>query len=66
MKNLVMRTRTADESIINRIQEMEKKISGVTNTIAKIDILIKENVKDTKFLKQNIQEIWDTMKKPNL
>ena len=28
--------------------------------------MVKENVKSKKFLTQNIQEIWDTMKKPNL
>ena len=27
---------------------------------------VKENVKSKKFLTQNIQEIWDTMKRPNL
>ena len=28
--------------------------------------MVKENVKSNKFLTQNIQEIWDTMKRPNL
>ena len=32
----------------------------------KIDSLAKENIKSNKFLTQNIQEIWDTMKRTNL
>ena len=50
----------------NRIQEMEERISGVNNSIEEIDSPIKENVKSSKFLTQNIQEIWETMKRPNI
>ena len=31
-----------------------------------MDELAKENAKYKMFLTQNIQEIWDTMKRPNL
>ena len=31
-----------------------------------IDTLIKGNSKSNKFLTQNMQEIWDTMKRSNL
>ena len=31
-----------------------------------IKLLIKEQNKSNKFLTQNIQEIWDTVKRPNL
>ena len=34
--------------------------------IEEIDTSGKENVKSKKCLTQNIQEIWDTMKRPNL
>ena len=40
-----------------------KKISDAEDTIAKINALIKENSKSNKFSSQNIQEIWDIMKK---
>lgn len=33
--------------------------------IQEIDMLIKENTKSKKFLLQNIQEIWNSMKWPN-
>jgi hypothetical protein len=54
MKNLGKRRGTTDESITNRMQEMEERLSGLEDTIEKIDTSAKENVKSKKFLTQNI------------
>jgi hypothetical protein len=40
--------------------------SGIEDTTEDIDTSVKENVKARKFLIQNIQEIWDMMKRSNL
>ncbi|MGE9502007.1 hypothetical protein ACQP3D_26835, partial [Escherichia coli] len=45
---------------------MEERISGVEDTLAEIDSSTKENLKSNKSLTQNIQEIWDTVKRRNL
>ena len=45
---------------------MEERISSIEDTIEETDSLVKENNKSNKFLTQNIQEIWDTMKRLNL
>ena len=66
MENLGKWIGTTEKSKSNRIQEKEEKISGAENALVKIDSLVKENIKSNKFLTQNIQEIWDTMKKPSL
>jgi uncharacterized coiled-coil protein SlyX len=66
MENPGNRTGTPDSSITNRIQEIEERMSDVEDTIEEIDISIKENIKAKTFLTQNIQEIWYTMKRPNL
>ena len=50
----------------NRRQEIEEQISGTENTIANIDTTVKENAKCKKVLTQNIQEIKDTIRRPNL
>lgn len=34
------------------------RISGIEDSIDEIDTFVKENVKLTKFLTQNIEEIW--------
>jgi chromosome segregation ATPase len=57
---------TIDASISNRIQEMEKRISGAEDSIEDIGTTIKENEKCKKILTQNIQEIQDTMRRQNL
>ena len=35
-------------SIINRIQEIEERISGIEDTIEYMDITVKENIKSKK------------------
>jgi hypothetical protein len=41
---------------------MKEEISGVEGMVEEMNIPVKENVKPTKFLTQNVQEIWDTIK----
>jgi hypothetical protein len=55
-----------DASISNRIQEMEERILGAEDSIENIGTTIKENTKHKRILTQNIQEIQDTMRRPNL
>jgi prefoldin subunit 5 len=57
---------TIDASISNRIQEMEERISGAEDSIKNISKTIKESTKRKRILTQNIQEIQDTMRRPNL
>ncbi|KAL6056636.1 hypothetical protein STEG23_020363 [Scotinomys teguina] len=66
IENLSKRTGTTDANITNRIQEMEDRISGIEDTIEETDLLAKENTNTKKVITQNVQEIWDTMKKSNL
>jgi hypothetical protein len=61
-----MKRETIDESINNRIQGMEKRILGAEDSRQNIDTTIKENAKCKKIITQNIQEIQDTMRRPNL
>jgi chromosome segregation ATPase len=66
MENLGKRSEITDVSITNRIKEIEDRISGLEDTIKEIDTTVKENSKHKKLLTQSIQEIQDTMKRPNL
>jgi hypothetical protein len=66
MENLGKRRGTTDTSITTNIQEMEERISGIEDTIEYMDTSVTENMKYKLFLTQNIKEIWDTMKRPNL
>ena len=66
LEDLGKRSGVIDGSIANRIQEIEERISGAEDTIENIDTTVKENAKCKKLLTQNIQEIQDTMRRPNL
>jgi hypothetical protein len=66
IETLGKKSGTIDSSISNRIQEMEERISGAEDSIENISTTIKENAKCKKILAQNIQEIQDTMRRPNL
>jgi chromosome segregation ATPase len=66
IETLGMKSGSIDASIINRIQEMEERVSGSEDSIEKMGTAIKENVKRKKILSQTIQEIQETMRRPNL
>jgi hypothetical protein len=66
IETLGKKSGTIDVSISNRIQEMEERISGAEDFIENIGTTIKENAKCKKILIKNIQEIQDTMRRPNL
>ena len=58
-----------DTSINHRIQEIGQRISEAEDNIESIETTVKENKKIKKckkHLTQNIQEIQDTMRRPNL
>jgi chromosome segregation ATPase len=66
IENQGKKSGTIDASITNRIQEMEERISGTKDSIENFGTTKKENAKCKKNLIQNIQEIQDTMRRPNL
>jgi uncharacterized coiled-coil protein SlyX len=65
-ENLGKKSGAIDASINKRIEQIEERISGAEDTIKNIDTTVKENVKCKNILAQNIQEIQDTMRRPNL
>ena len=42
---------------------MKERLSGIEDSIEEIDTLIKESAKCKTFLTQNIEEIWNTIKR---
>jgi hypothetical protein len=66
IENLGKKSGNIDVNISNRIQEMEERISEADDSIGNMDTTIKENAECKKILIQNIQEIQDTMTRPNL
>lgn len=63
MKNLGNRTGTKQASFTTKIQDIDKRSSGIEDMIEEMDTLVKVNVQFRKLFTQNIQEIWNTMKR---
>jgi chromosome segregation ATPase len=66
IETLGKKSGTIDANISNRLQEIKERISGAEDSIENIGTTIKENAKCKNILTQNIQEIQDTMRRPNL
>jgi chromosome segregation ATPase len=66
IETLGKKSGTIYTSISKRIQEMEDRISGAEDSIENMGTTIKDNAKCKKILSQNIQEIQDTMRRPNV
>ena len=65
IENLEKRSGIIDASITKTIQEIERT-TGEEHFITNIDMTVKEKAKYKKLLTQNIKEIQDTMRRPNL
>lgn len=66
IETLRKRTGVIDASITKRIEEIEERIGAVEDTMEGVNTTVKENTKSKKLLSQNIQEIQDSIKRPNL
>lgn len=66
MVNLVKRTETIDSSLNKRIEETDWRISGIEDKVEEIYTLVNETVKSKRFFKQNIDGLWETVKRPSL
>ncbi|KAL6073605.1 hypothetical protein STEG23_027906 [Scotinomys teguina] len=66
IENLSKQTGMSASSITTRIEEKEERVSHIEDTIEEIDSSVKENTKANNVITQNVQEMWDTMKRPNL
>ena len=66
IETLGKKSGTIDASISIRIQETEERFSGAEDSLENIGPTIKENTKCKNILTQNIQEIQDTKRRPNL
>jgi chromosome segregation ATPase len=66
IETLGKKSGTIDSSITKRIQKMEDRISGAEDSRENMGTTIEETVQCKKILTKNIQEIQDTMSRPNL
>ena len=66
IENLRKKSGVKTASMTTRLQEIEERISGAEDNIENINTTVRENAKTKKLLTQNVEEIQDTMRRPNL
>jgi uncharacterized coiled-coil protein SlyX len=51
---------------VNRVDQVENRESGTEDKVEELDQTIKDHERMLRKYKWNMQDIWDTMKRPNL
>jgi hypothetical protein len=51
---------------VNRLEQVENRVSGMEDKVEDLDQTIKDHERMLRKYVWNIQNIWDTMKRPNL
>jgi hypothetical protein len=48
------------------VEQVENRVSGKVKKVEKLDQTVKDHERMLKKYEWNMQDIWDTMKRPNL
>ena len=66
MKETINQVKNSMETITNRIEHLEDRTSDIENKIFNLENKVDQTEKMVRNHEQNLQELWDTMKRPNL
>jgi uncharacterized protein YoxC len=66
INNLISQINIAIERLANRVEQVENSVSGMEDKVEELDQTVKDHESMLRKYKWNMQEIWDTMKRPNL
>ena len=65
MKETINQVKNSIESITNRIEYLEERTSGIEDKIFNLENKVAQTEKMVRNHVQNLQELWDIMKRPN-
>ena len=66
MKETINQIKNSIESITNRIEHLEDRTSDIEDKIFNLENKVEQTEKMVRNHEQNLQELWDIMKRPNL
>jgi chromosome segregation ATPase len=66
INNSISEIKISIESLVNRVQQVENRVSGMEDKAEKLDQTVKDHKSMLRKYNWNMQDIWDTMKRPNL
>ena len=65
MKEKINQVKNSTESITNRIEHLEDRTSDIEEKIFNLENKVDQTEKMVRNHEQNLQELWDVMKRPN-
>jgi DNA repair ATPase RecN len=54
------------KSLANKVDQDENRVSGTEDKVVELDQIIKDHERMLRKYKWNMEDIWDTMKRPNI
>jgi uncharacterized coiled-coil protein SlyX len=51
---------------VNSVEQVENRVSGMEDKVEELDQTVKDHERMLRKQEWNMQDIWDTMKRPNL
>jgi predicted nucleic acid-binding Zn-ribbon protein len=66
INNSISQINITIESLVNRVEQIENRVSGMEDKVEELDQTVKDHERMLRKYKWNMQDIWDTMKRPNL
>ena len=66
MKETINQVKNSIESITNRIEHLKSRTSDMEDKIFNLETKVDQTEKMVRIHEQNLQELWDIMKRPNL
>jgi isopropylmalate/homocitrate/citramalate synthase len=65
-KNSISQINISTESLVNRVKQVENRGSGKEDKVEELDETVKDHERMRRKYEWNMQDFWDTMKRPNL
>jgi chromosome segregation ATPase len=65
-RSSISQTKNSIESLVDTVEQAENRVSGIEDKVEELNKTEKEQEKILRKHEWNMQDIWDTMKRPNL
>jgi methyl-accepting chemotaxis protein len=66
INNSISQIKISIESLANRVEQVENRISETEGKVEEFDQTVKDHKRMLRKYEWNMQDIWDTMKRPNM
>jgi uncharacterized coiled-coil protein SlyX len=66
MNSSIFQIKISIKTLVSRVEQVENRVSGTKGKVEELDQIVKEHEKILRKYEWDMQDIWDTMKRPDL